>query len=155
VALLVDGPRTDPHMWKHDASSEPRGIRALPLVGSVLSAVDSLRRLAARGFGSSSWKATTSASIRDALEAVVTEGTGRGASYLQTDGARVGLKTGTATGGQGTAEEMVVVGFVERGDDLVIGLLWLGLDEQAPLHLSGGAARHLVPVWARIMDASR
>lgn len=152
-SMLAPGASTEPHLWLRADDGDESGIRSLPLVGPSVEAIQWLRHLARRVTARPSWSSATSSAVHEALEAVVSEGTGRGAAYLKADGTRVGLKTGTATGPNGMAEEMIVVGFVERGGELVVGLLWLGFDEPAPLRLTGGAARHLVPTWARIMEA--
>lgn len=121
--------------------------RVTPIVADARDRLDRIRGIRP------DWSESTVEQVRLTLEEVVEAGTGRAAQPLRADGRRVGLKTGTATGEDGRAREMLVVGYVNDGEDLVVGLLWLGFDTPAPLPLSGGAARHLVPVWTRIMAA--
>ncbi len=75
------------------------------------------------------------------LEAVVDEGTGRGVR-------RLGM-TRPIAGKTGTSNDERDAWFVGYTPDLVAGV-WVGLDDGAPLGLTGGAAA--LPIWVGLMQ---
>ncbi|MCI5066723.1 PBP1A family penicillin-binding protein [bacterium] len=81
--------------------------------------------------------------VTDALKGVVARGTGRRARPKR-HAEMVAGKTGTSQDGR----DAWFIGYVPR---LVTGV-WVGFDDNAPLHLSGGSAA--APIWKKFMECA-